>query len=260
MAIDIEEILRIRRVLAQKLRLAQFFGAETLEVNFAAAAAMAGTGGTPTSDVSMFEGTVPQKDGHLPEEKQQAMLDAIAEQVAACSKCVLHESRHNVVPGEGSPAARLVFIGEGPGEQEDLQGRPFVGRAGKMLDKIIAAMGLAREDVFIGNIVKCRPPGNRAPAPTEAVDCMPYLQQQIEIIAPEVIVALGATAAKWLLETRDGISKLRGRFHDYRGIPLMPTYHPAYLLRAYTPENRRKVWDDMLKVCDKLGITPPKKK
>ncbi len=258
MTIGIDEILRIRRVLAQKLRLAQFFGAEALEVNLAAAAA-AGTGGAPIADVSMSRGSTPQKDGHPPEEKR-AMLDAIADQVAACTKCSLHESRHNVVPGEGNPAARLMFIGEGPGEQEDLQGRPFVGRAGKMLDKIIAAMGLAREDVFIGNIVKCRPPGNRAPAPAEAVDCMPYLQQQIEVIAPEVIVALGATAAKWLLETRDGISRLRGRFHDYRGIPLMPTYHPAYLLRAYTPENRRKVWDDMQMVCKKLGITPPKKK
>jgi DNA polymerase len=188
------------------------------------------------------------------------MLDAIAERIAACTSCPLHASRLHGVPGEGNPEARLMFIGEGPGENEDLQGRPFVGRAGELLDRIIAAMGLRREDVFIANIVKCRPPENRAPTPAEAACCTPFLEQQIQIIGPEVLVALGATAAKYLLDTKDGINRLRGQWHDFRGIPLMPTYHPAYLLRAYTPENRRKVWDDMLKVCQRLGITPPKKK
>jgi DNA polymerase len=274
MAPDRDELNRLRRVVAQKLELARLYGVDALpppRVQPAASAAKPPRA-KPTAPVppapapgepvavgeSLFEKRIERSGSHSPEEKR-AMLDAIAEQIAHCTQCPLHEGRRNTVPGEGNPDARLLFIGEGPGEQEDLQGRPFVGRAGHLLDRMILAMGLQREDVFIGNIIKCRPPENRAPSLIEAETCIPYLEQQIEVIAPEVIVALGATAAKFLLNTRQGINKLRATWHSYRGIPVMPTYHPAYLLRAYTKENRRKVWDDLLKVCTKLGLTPPKK-
>ena len=156
-----------------------------------------------------------------------------------------------------------MFVGEAPGADEDSQGRPFVGRAGKLLDNIIKAMGLERGDVFICNILKCRPPGNRDPRPEEIVSCLPYLQKQLEIIDPEIIVALGAHAAKTLLKTNEAIGRLRGHFHDYYTgvgkppIKLMPTYHPAYLLRSYSPDNRRRVWEDMQKVLAELDLPIP---
>ena len=181
-------------------------------------------------------------------------LAEIAREVAACTACELSRARKNVVPGEGDPDARIMFVGEGPGVDEDAQGRPFVGRAGQLLDKMIAAMGLRREDVFIGNVVKCRPPGNRAPTPDETTACWSYLRRQIEIIAPEVIIVMGNAAAKVLLETRTGITRLRGQWHEVWGIPVMPTFHPAYLLRQYTPDNRQKVWADLQAVMEHLGI------
>ncbi|MFA5555073.1 MAG: uracil-DNA glycosylase [Phycisphaerae bacterium] len=194
---------------------------------------------------------------------KQNELEAVATQVAQCRKCELGSLRTNPVPGEGNPDARLVFIGEGPGADEDAQGRPFVGRAGQLLDKMIKAMGLQRSDVYICNIIKCRPPGNRDPKPEEIFQCLPYLQRQLEIIQPEIIVALGAHAARTLLETTKPIGQLRGQFLDYYTslgkppIKLMATFHPAYLLRNYSDDNRRKVWEDLQKVLAELGLKSP---
>ena len=163
------------------------------------------------------------------------------------------------MPGEGPSNAEIMFIGEGPGFHENIQGRPFVGAAGDLLVELLDSIGMKREDVFIGNILKCRPPGNRDPKPDEIINCLPYLQQQLELINPEIIVALGAHAAKTLSETTKSIGQLRGQFHEYciggiggRVVKLMPTYHPAYLLRNYSQDNRRKVWDDMQKVMAEL--------
>jgi len=198
------------------------------------------------------------------EEKRQR-LNKVAGLVAKCSQCSLHKGRRNVVPGEGDPDARIVFIGEAPGGTEDQKGRPFVGRAGKLLDKIISAMGLTREEVFIGNILKCRPPGNRDPQATEITACMDYLYQQLDIIEPEIIVALGAHAARTLLNTNTAIGQLRGKIHEYLANPfaqpikLVATYHPAYLLRNYSPDNRLRVWQDMQRVLEELGLPVPKK-
>jgi len=192
-----------------------------------------------------------------------AKLEKIAEEVRPCCKCGLGSSRTNAVPGEGNPDARIMFVGEAPGADEDAQGHPFVGRAGQLLDKIIIACGLKRSDVFIGNILKCRPPGNRDPRPEEIISCLPYLQQQIEIIEPEILVALGAHAAKTLLKSTKSIGELRGHFHEYitgigrPPVKLMATYHPAYLLRNYSPDNRRKVWEDMKKVLAELDLPVP---
>jgi uracil-DNA glycosylase len=190
-------------------------------------------------------------------------LETIAAEVRQCQRCELGSQRTNAVPGEGHPKARIMFVGEAPGADEDAQGRPFVGRAGQLLEKIITACGLKREDVFIGNILKCRPPGNRDPRPEEIVNCLPYLQRQIELIEPEVIVALGAHAARTLLNTNKSIGQLRGHFEEYVAgigrppIKFMATYHPAYLLRNYTPDTRRKVWEDMKKVLAELGLPVP---
>ncbi len=195
-----------------------------------------------------------------------AALNAIADEVRKCCACELGSSRTNAVPGETNPDARIVFVGEAPGADEDAQGRPFVGRSGKLLDKIINAMGFRRQDVFICNILKCRPPGNRDPKPDEIVKCIPYLHRQLEIIDPEIIVALGAHAARTLLNSTKPIGQLRGRFHEYytsedaEPIKLMPTYHPSYLLRNYSVDNRRRVWEDMQKVLDELGLDAPKSK
>lgn len=190
-------------------------------------------------------------------------LAAIAAEVAQCTKCPLGESRLNPVPGEGNSDARVVFVGEAPGQTEDEQGRPFVGRAGQLLTKIISAMGLKREEVYICNILKCRPPGNRDPQATEIVACQGYLHDQLQVIEPEIIVALGAHAARTLLETNTPIGKLRGRFHEYypgpmaQPIKLLATYHPAYLLRNYSEDNRRRVWQDMQRVLQELGLPVP---
>lgn len=170
----------------------------------------------------------------------------------ACQACVLANTRKNVVFGTGNRSAKLVFVGEGPGQDEDEQGEPFVGKAGQLLNKIIGAMGLRREDVYICNVVKCRPPQNRTPLPDEVAKCTPYLMEQIALVSPKVIVALGSPAAKTLLNTTTGIMSLRGRWHMFRGIPLMPTFHPAFVLRTYTPEVRGQVWSDMQQVMEKL--------
>ena len=203
-----------------------------------------------------------QEDNMAVAEKA-AELERIAGQVRQCCKCTLGSARTNAVPGEGNPDARIMFVGEAPGADEDAQGRPFVGRAGQLLDKIIIACGLKRSDVFIGNILKCRPPGNRDPRADEIISCLPYLQRQIEIIEPEIIVALGAHAARTLLNSTKSIGQLRGQFHEYYtgigrpAVKLMATYHTAYLLRNYSPDNRRKVWEDMKKVLAELDLPIP---
>jgi len=175
-----------------------------------------------------------------------------------CTRCKLHSTRHTIVFGEGSPQAQLVFVGEGPGADEDAQGLPFVGRAGKLLTQMIEAMGLQRKDVYICNVVKCRPPGNRQPEEDEVGTCSPFLLRQIDVIGPKVIVCLGAVAAKTLLQTNRGISQFRGEWLEYRGRKLMATYHPAYLLR--NPNAKGEVWKDLQKVMAALGLEARKGK
>jgi uracil-DNA glycosylase len=189
---------------------------------------------------------------------QNDTLPKIVEDIGDCTRCKLHKGRHKIVFGDGSPKADLVFIGEGPGADEDAQGLPFVGRAGKLLTQMIEAMGLQRKDVYICNVVKCRPPQNRAPEPDEVETCSPYLIRQIDVINPRVLVCLGAVAAKTLLETNRGITQFRGQWLEWRGRKLMATYHPAYLLR--NPNAKGEVWKDLQKVMAELGLQAPKKK
>jgi uracil-DNA glycosylase family 4 len=179
-------------------------------------------------------------------------LSRIREDLGECTRCKLHKHRRTIVFGDGNPKAQLVFVGEGPGADEDAQGLPFVGRAGKLLTQMIEAMGLERKDVYICNVVKCRPPENRTPEDDEVSTCSPFLFRQLEVISPKVIVCLGAVAAKTLLRTNRGISQFRGQWLDYRGSKLMATYHPAYLLR--NPNAKGEVWKDLQKVMAVLGL------
>ena len=188
-----------------------------------------------------------------------AKLSRMQARVADCLKCPhLASSRTQTVFGIGNPDAELMFIGEAPGADEDRQGEPFVGRAGQLLNRIIATMGFSRDEVYIANVLKCRPdmpaggPGNRKPTPQEMATCLPYLTEQIEIIGPKVLVALGATAVEGLLQIREPMGRLRGRWHSYGGTPLMITFHPSYLLRNQTSTEKRKVWEDMLLVLERL--------
>ncbi len=199
-------------------------------------------------------------------EEQQTQLRALDEsQVVDCKKCQLCETRTRTVFGQGNANARLVFVGEAPGYEEDQKGLAFVGRAGQLLGKMIVAMGLSREEVFICNVLKCRPPNNRTPASDEIAACSPYLFEQLQIIQPEIVCALGAPAAQTLLGTKEAIGRLRGRFHDFYTsgaptigdcVPLMPTYHPAYLLRS--PGEKKKTWADLQLIMAKLGLAAPK--
>lgn len=181
-------------------------------------------------------------------------FEQIHTEIGDCTRCPLYQERTHVVHTEGNRKARLMFVGEAPGADEDSQARPFVGRAGQLLTKIIEAIGLKREEVLIGNVNRCRPPGNRAPTTEEASTCKPFLLREIAVVQPEVIVVLGNTAMKNLLDTREGITRLRGRFQDYRGIKVMPTFHPAYLLRD--PSKKRETWEDLKKVRDYLDSHP----
>ena len=179
-------------------------------------------------------------------------LETLREEVLSCTRCGLRKTRTNTVYGEGNPAARLMFVGEGPGRDEDLSGRPFVGKAGMLLTKIIGAMGLKREDVYITNIVKCRPPGNRNPELDEISECLPYLERQIELIHPEIICTLGVVATQTITGTRRGIGAMRGRVHDYKGINVVPTFHPAACLRY--PANKKLVWEDVKEIMKFLDL------
>jgi uracil-DNA glycosylase len=198
--------------------------------------------------------------------EKSAAFDALRERALVCVKCPhLAASRKNVVFGVGNIDAQLMFVGEAPGADEDEQGEPFVGAAGQLLTKIISATGLSRAEVYIANILKCRPDtpgqtaGNRKPTPEEMATCIPYLHEQIDLIHPQVIVALGATAVEGLLGKGIGITKLRGNWQTYRGTPLMPTFHPSYLLRNQAMGEKRKVWEDMLAVMEKLGMPASEK-
>ncbi len=170
-------------------------------------------------------------------------LNEVREELGECTRCKLHAHRTQIVFGVGNPKARLVFVGEAPGADEDAQGEPFVGRAGQLLTKIIQAMGMQREDVYICNIIKCRPPNNRTPESEEILACSPFLLKQLQAIGPQFVCALGGPAAQTLLRTKEPISRLRGKFYDFHGIPLLPTYHPAFLLR--NPYEKKTVWEDM---------------
>jgi len=224
---------------------------------FREATAPAAIGGTP----------VPAEFTRIDRTTKIELLNTMDEfEVRACTKCGLCKGRRRTVFGEGDPDAPILFIGEGPGQTEDEQGRPFVGPAGQLLDKMILAMGLKRESVFIANVVKCRPPNNRAPLPDEIDACWPYLKRQIEAIQPRVIVTLGGPATKLILHTERGITAIRGIWSQFHGlvptgpvIPVMPTFHPAYLLRSYTEDNRRKVWSDLKKVMEMLKLSAGKK-
>ncbi len=188
----------------------------------------------------------PAADCTVDENECTGSLEEIAVRISGCRKCPLHKTRTNTVPGTGNPGADWMFVGEGPGEQEDLQGMPFVGRSGELLTSMIAALGMERHAVFIANVVKCRPPGNRDPDPGEVEACEPYLKRQLELVRPKVIVALGRVSAQVLLKTTHSLAQIRGKVHQYGpgGVPLVVTYHPAYLLRS--PGQKKKAWDDLL--------------
>jgi DNA polymerase len=214
-------------------------------------------GEEPTIKTRKVYSAPPQVAGAVPVEERAAALQAIREDLGDCTRCALHKGRHTIVFGVGNPAARLMFVGEGPGADEDAQGEPFVGRAGQLLNNMIAAMGLKREECYIANIVKCRPPGNRTPEPDEANTCSPFLFRQIDVVRPQVLVALGATAATYLLGARQPLAGLRGRVHAYRGLSLVVTYHPAFLLRD--PRQKKEAWADLQIAMKELGLKAPAK-
>jgi DNA polymerase len=197
----------------------------------------------------------PEVAAAIPAADRAAALQLIRDEIGDCTRCALHAGRNKLVFGDGSPTARLMFVGEGPGADEDAQGLPFVGKAGQLLNNMIAAMGLKREEVYIANVVKCRPPGNRVPEPEEGATCSPFLFRQIDVIRPQVLVALGATAATWLLGSRQPLAGLRGRVHSVRGTQLIVTYHPAYLLRD--PRQKKEAWADLQIAMRELGLKLP---
>jgi DNA polymerase len=188
---------------------------------------------------------------------KQKELDALRANIGDCTRCKLHAGRKNLVFGDGNPEARLVFVGEGPGFDEDKQGLPFVGKAGQLLNQMIEAMGLSRQEVYICNVVKCHPPDNRDPEPDEIATCEPYLLEQLKIIRPQVIVGLGRFAVQTLLQTKTPISRLRGNWMNFQGIKFMPTYHPAYLLRNQA--DKRAAWEDLQAVMREMGLKRPQK-
>jgi uracil-DNA glycosylase family 4 len=200
---------------------------------------------------------LPAPQSVVPPAERAAALRAIQQDIGDCTRCPLAAGRNTIVFGEGDANARLMFVGEGPGADEDAQGRPFVGRAGQLLNNMITAMGLKREEVYIANIVKCRPPQNRTPEPAEANTCSQFLFRQIDVIRPEILVALGATAATYLLGAKAPLSALRGRVHEAHGSKLIVTYHPAYLLRD--PRQKKEAWADLQIAMSELGLKAPKR-
>lgn len=209
-----------------------------------------GGGRIPNDLAERLSGLINTLEQTAAETASQDDLSGVCEDIQGCTRCSLSRYRRSIVVGEGTPAARLVFVGEGPGEEEDIKGRPFVGPAGQLLTRIIEAMSFQRREVYIANVVKCRPPGNRIPNPEEIATCSPYLYRQLKAISPQIICTLGAVAAQTLLKTEKRISQLRGRFHQWEGISVMPTYHPSYLLR--NPDRKREVWEDMKKIMQIL--------
>src|SRR5919197_3502525 len=199
-----------------------------------------------TNQQSLLSGTAGDLFSDSSAVLEAETLEELRTAIGDCRKCKLWSGRTHLVFGVGNPKAELMFIGEAPGRDEDIQGEPFAGRAGQLLTKIIEAIGLSRDDVYIANVIKCRPPGNRNPEPDEVEQCEPFLFRQIDAVSPKVIVALGTFAAKTLLRTQDPISRLRGRVYEFRGAKLIPTFHPAFLLRS--PDRKRDVWEDMKKV------------
>lgn len=269
-----DELLAISRDLGDQLRFYREIGIEDIGGPAFATEPAAGAGSTapiaPLADGQIREAPVEQvglfgdimlpasqtrsrpRTASLPVlEFRDTSLEAIREDLGDCRRCKLCEHRRKIVFGEGSPHAKLAFVGEGPGAEEDATGRPFVGRAGQLLDKIIEAIGLKREDVYIANIVKCRPPDNRVPERDEVETCEPFLFRQLACIRPKVIVALGSPAFQCLLRTKESITRARGEFREWNGIKIMPTFHPAFLLRS--PDKKREVWEDMKKVRDYLN-------
>jgi uracil-DNA glycosylase family 4 len=267
---EIREALAARVRFYRELGLTEFYRRGALsttvveegEPHAATAAAIEDVSATPTREDDDIPprkpiAAPPSAAVTAPPADKAAALRIIREEIGDCTRCALHTGRNKLVFGDGSPEARLMFVGEGPGADEDAQGLPFVGRAGQLLNNMIGAMGLKREEVYIANVVKCRPPGNRTPEPDEANTCSPFLFQQIDAIRPEVIVALGATAATYLLGQRQPLAGLRGRVHSWRGSKLIVTYHPAFLLRD--PRQKKEAWADLQIAMRELGLKPAAK-
>lgn len=229
------EDARVLRAAKQQLETAKLMGVDFTPI---AATALETSGGSPA---------------RAKQEKAKALAELRTEHDATCPHCTIVTGHTQTVFGEGAPDAALMFIGEAPGAEEDRTGRPFVGRSGQLLEQMLKAMGLSREDVFIANVLKSRPPNNATPTSDEMAKCAPYLSRQVAIIEPAVIVTLGKPAAQWILGSHEAMGKLRGVWHEYEGVPVMPTFHPAYLLRAYTPENRRMVWSDLQQAMKRLN-------
>ncbi|MFQ5713920.1 MAG: uracil-DNA glycosylase [Candidatus Scalinduaceae bacterium] len=247
------EILSLLKVLYNKIDLERKFGANFLQLaptRKAYASSENAVNSPKISQKSLFDTHNERKKVELSKSEKTEKLKELEEEVRQCTKCGLCKGRTNVVFGTGDADADLMFVGEAPGYYEDVQGEPFVGRAGQLLTKIIESIGLKRSEVYIANILKCRPPENRNPTANEIILCKPHLIKQIEIICPKVICALGTFAAQTLLGTKESIGRLRGKFHEYQGTKLLATYHPAYLLR--NPNDKKKVWEDMKKVRDFL--------
>jgi uracil-DNA glycosylase len=212
----------------------------------------------PIAKPISFDALAPLPAASVPPAERAAALAAIRADIGDCTRCPLaYAGRHTIVFADGDPNAKLMFVGEGPGADEDASGIPFVGKAGQLLNNMIAAMGVAREQVYIANIVKCRPPQNRTPEPVEATTCSQFLLRQIDVVQPHVIVALGATAATYLLGVRQSLASLRGRWHSCRGAKVAVTYHPAFLLRD--PRQKGEAWKDLQMVMAEMGLQPPKK-
>jgi DNA polymerase len=224
---------------------------ERVGIRFLSKDEASGTSAIVATDEHFLSGTEGDLFSNSAETYKAKTLEELRGAIGDCRRCKLWSGRTHLVFGVGNPKARLMFIGEGPGRDEDLQGEPFVGRAGQLLTDIITkGMGLRREDVYIANVVKCRPPENRNPEPDEVESCEPFLKKQIDLVRPEIIIALGKFAVQTLLQTKAPITKLRGSWHSYHGIKLMPTFHPAYLLR--NPGDKKLVWEDIKKVLKEM--------
>ncbi len=256
----------LKQLLTQQLRTDQLLGLRSVPLVWpefsTSKKEVPGAGGDSRNAPTARADASHTQAGDSPQAGRLRLLDDT--QVKSCTKCSLCKERTQTVFGQGNASPRLVFVGEAPGYEEDQQGLAFVGRAGQLLTRMITAMGLTRDEVYICNVLKCRPPKNRDPSAEEILACSPYLREQLEILQPEVVVSLGSPASKTLLNTAEGIGRLRGRFHDFYlsghsgdgpSVPLMPTYHPAYLLRS--PSEKRKTWSDLQMVMSRLGLTPP---